>query len=145
MDATIQERNLALSQKKVALAKQDVAILQRDSAIVERDNAIMERDNAIATLQYRENEMNRAPKPTKSCSTKCTNKAKAITSTRKTTKSSKKMKQESEGTDKTLFRNSQGKSGLDIGIYELNRQLREEKPDWKDQDLGLNHVAFDEQ
>ncbi|KAL2539156.1 protein BASIC PENTACYSTEINE6-like [Abeliophyllum distichum] len=67
--------------------------------------------------------------------------AKPVTSTRKTTKSSKKVKQESEDVDRTLFRKSQeAKSGPDMGVSsdELNRQLGGEKPDWKDQDLGLN-------
>lgn len=88
-----------------------------------------------------------APEPTKSRRTKRTNEAKAVTSTRKTTKSSKKVKQESEDVDRTLFRKSQeGKSGPNIGVSSdgLNRQLGEEKPEWKGQDLGLNQVAFDE-
>ncbi|CAI9763774.1 unnamed protein product [Fraxinus pennsylvanica] len=88
-----------------------------------------------------------APEPTKSHRTKRTNEAKAVTSTRKTTKSSKKVKQESEDVDRTLFRKSQeGKSGPNIGVSsnELNRQLGEERPEWKGQDLGLNQVAFDE-
>lgn len=56
-DNAIQERNLALSEKKSALAERDMAILQRDSAISERNSAMMERENAIAALQYRQNAM----------------------------------------------------------------------------------------
>ncbi|KAL2471809.1 Protein BASIC PENTACYSTEINE6 [Abeliophyllum distichum] len=33
---------------------------------------------------------------------------------------------------------------MGVSSDELNRQLGGEKPDWKDQDLGLNEVAFDE-
>ncbi|CAI9777873.1 unnamed protein product [Fraxinus pennsylvanica] len=87
-----------------------------------------------------------APEPAKSHGTKHAKKAKVVTSTRKTTKSSKKVKWESEDIDRTLFKKSQGESGSDMGFTsdELNMPLGGEKPGWKDQDLGLNQVAFDE-
>ncbi|KAL4566414.1 hypothetical protein LXL04_030529 [Taraxacum kok-saghyz] len=120
-DAAIQERNLALSEKKTALAGRDMALLQRDSAIAERNSAIMERDNAIATLQYRENSINTpthhrqhfqqqsgadlispaAPNPEKSRKPKRTKEVKSIT-TRKTLRSTKKVKVECDDLNKAM-------------------------------------------
>ncbi|KAL3840245.1 hypothetical protein ACJIZ3_024836 [Penstemon smallii] len=164
-DAAIQERNLALSEKKTALAERDVAISQRDTAISERNNAIMERDNAIATLQYRENTMNNngnispcppgvkhshhphhlsqmietpsytlpmspvASEPAKSRVTKRTKETKP----RRTSKSTKKVKRE-WGSDPDMGNCSD----------DLNKEAIALKPDWKDQDMGLNQVVFDE-
>ncbi|KAK1296836.1 Barley B recombinant-like protein D [Acorus calamus] len=51
-DAAIQERNLALAEKKTAQTERDMAILQRDNAIAERNKALLERDSALAALQY---------------------------------------------------------------------------------------------
>nr|GMD29011.1 protein BASIC PENTACYSTEINE6-like [Ipomoea batatas]GME20093.1 protein BASIC PENTACYSTEINE6-like [Ipomoea batatas] len=156
-DAAIQERNLALSEKKAALAERDTAILQRDTAIAERNNAIMERDNAIATLQYHESSMNThvqhqphmveaaynsrdmhmgdtmpmsppAPEPAKPRRNKRAKEAKPATSSKKTSKPSKRVKKEGEDLNKTMWK----------GTQEMG------SPDWKDQDLGLNQVAFDE-
>nr|GMD94467.1 protein BASIC PENTACYSTEINE6-like [Ipomoea batatas] len=155
-DAAIQERNLALSEKKAALNERDMAILQRDSAIAERNNAIMERDNAIATLQYRESSMNTHvhhqphlgktsysprdmhlsdaiptspadPEPAKPRRNKRAKEPKPATP-KKTSKPSKKAKKEADDLNKTM----------------CDRQLGMSRPDWKDQDLGLNQVSFDE-
>ncbi|GFQ05148.1 protein basic pentacysteine4 [Phtheirospermum japonicum] len=122
-DAAIQERNLAISEKKAALAERDMAILQRDSAIAERNNAIMERDNAITTLQYRENTINNPSKSRRRA--KRPKEAKPDAPTKRTPKPSKKVKQEAED---NMVKLQGWKSG----------------PDWKDQDLGLNQVVFDE-
>ncbi|XP_019156134.1 PREDICTED: protein BASIC PENTACYSTEINE6-like [Ipomoea nil] len=171
-DAAIQERNLALSEKKSALNERDMAILQRDSAIADRNNAIMERDNAIATLQYRETSMNTGsmspsppgcqitrhhvhhqtayssrdmhlsdaiptspadPEPAKPRRNKRAKEPKPATP-RKTSKPSKKAKKEAD----ELNRQIGGASD------DLNRQLGMSRPDWKDQDLGLNQVSFDD-
>ncbi|XP_047975576.1 protein BASIC PENTACYSTEINE6 [Salvia hispanica] len=168
-DAAIQEKNLAISEKKAAIAERDMAIMQRDAAIAERNNAIMERDSAIATLQYRENAINNngnispcppgcqiprgvkhmhhpqhqhvhhqphmveapytsreiqipdavpvSPEPAKPSRTKRAKEAKQAAPARKAPRPTKKIKQEED--DLTKF-------------------------EWKDQDLGLNQVAFDE-
>ncbi|CAH9109257.1 unnamed protein product [Cuscuta epithymum] len=171
-DGAIQERNLALSEKKAALAERDTAILQRDTAIAERNNAIMERDNAIATLHYHENSMKHthhhhhphmieaaaaaynnsrdimmqhmsdvipmapaAPEPSppplkvarQNKRAKEPKPAATSSNSKKTSKPSKRVKKEDD---------------------ELNNRQHlvvvSKPPDWKDQDLGLNQVAFDE-
>ncbi|XP_047325075.1 protein BASIC PENTACYSTEINE6-like [Impatiens glandulifera] len=161
-DAAVQERNMAISEKKQALAERDMAIMQRDSAITERNNAIMERDNAIAALQYREsggsgNISHLCPPVVKHmhhphqdssnstayvCSSsskdlhidevqpakpkrgnKRTKEAKTTTTNKKPSKSSRKVKREGE---------------------DLNKMITKPKPNWKDQNLGLNQIAYDE-
>ncbi|XP_027094278.1 protein BASIC PENTACYSTEINE6 [Coffea eugenioides] len=85
--------------------------------------------------------------PAKSRRTKRTKDPKAVTSTKKASKSSKKVKREGEDLNKTMFGKShEWKPGQEVGsgTDDLNRQLGVSKPDWKDQDLGLNQVAFDE-
>ncbi|XP_051150036.1 protein BASIC PENTACYSTEINE6-like [Andrographis paniculata] len=59
------------------------------------------------------------------------------TPSKRTSKSSKRIKQETEDLNKTMYRSPE--TG-DV----LNRQLGGAKPDWKDQDLGLNQVTFDD-
>ncbi|CAA0841198.1 Protein BASIC PENTACYSTEINE6 [Striga hermonthica] len=168
-DAAIQERNLALSEKKAALAERDMAILQRDSAIAERNSAIIERDNAIATLQYRENALNNntnisqcppgcqigrgvkhihhphhpltephyetGPSPADPAKparrTKRAGSKPAVT--RKATP--KKVKQEGQADQAHEWR---GGPGPGLGLKQ------EQQQQWKEQDLGLNQVAFDE-
>ncbi|KAL3505372.1 hypothetical protein ACH5RR_035213 [Cinchona calisaya] len=88
-----------------------------------------------------------ALEPPKSRKAKRTKEPKAVTSTKKASKSAKKVKREGEDLNKTMFGNShEWKAGQEMGNGgdELNRQLGVSKPDWKDQDLGLNQVAFDE-
>ncbi|EPS70368.1 hypothetical protein M569_04392 [Genlisea aurea] len=141
-DAAIQERNLAISEKKAAIAERDMAILQRDSAISERNNAIIERDNALhfrstSTIntnpsstgakhvhhihQYDEGEDD-AAEPPKSHRAKRPKEPKPPPPppppSRKASKSSKRANKQQE--DETTVQ------------------------DWKDQDLGLNQVSFDE-
>ncbi|KAK9075546.1 hypothetical protein SSX86_003871 [Deinandra increscens subsp. villosa] len=171
-DAAIQERNLAMSEKKTALAERDMALLQRDSAIAERNSAIMERDNAIATLQYRENSMSSntpssscppgcqisrnvkhvhhpqqyqhdlvpvspPPEPTKSRRAKRTKEMiKSGGTTKNSRSSSRKVKLECDDLNKAMY--DDWESG---GGGELNHGP---KPEWKDQDLGLNHVSYDD-
>ncbi|GER57050.1 GAGA-binding transcriptional activator [Striga asiatica] len=167
-DAAIQERNLALSEKKAALAERDMAILQRDSAIAERNNAIIERDNAIATLQYRENALHNNPNTNNNtnisqCPPGCQigrgvkhihhphpliepnyesgpspaepAKSSARRNKRAGSKRAatpKKVKQEGPADQAHDWR-----AGPGLG-------LKQEQQQWKEQDLGLNQVAFDE-
>nr|ADV59370.1 GAGA-binding transcriptional activator [Cichorium intybus] len=67
---------------------------------------------------------------------------------KKTSRTSKKVKMECDGLNKGMFEEPHdwNKSGDDSGVGgggvdDLNRGV---KPEWKDQDLGLNHIAFDE-
>lgn len=89
-----------------------------------------------------------APEPAKSRrATKRPKEAKPGTPTRKTPKASKKVKREAEDLNKAIIAKSQEwRSSPDMGHTnnDLNRQLTIPKPDWKDQGLGLNQVAFDE-
>ncbi|CAN1314789.1 Protein BASIC PENTACYSTEINE6 [Linum perenne] len=150
-DAAIHERNMAISEKKAAISERDMAFLQRDSAIAERNNALMERDNAIATLQYRESSLHHimdeaatyssremqgndslptSPgvlEPTKSRRGKRPKEPKATPPNKKSSKSPRKVKKESDDLNKVMF-----------------TKAIEWKTDWKGQDLGLNQIAFDE-
>lgn len=87
-----------------------------------------------------------APEPVKPRKTKRAKEAKAVTTPRKTSKSSKKVKREGEDLNKTMFGKTHEWKGQEMvsGSDDLNRQAGVSKPDWKDQDLGLNQVAFDE-
>lgn len=73
--------------------------------------------------------------------------AKVMPSNKKTTKSPRKVKKESEDLNKIMFgKPHEWKNGQDMsgGGDDLNKQLVASKSDWKGQDLGLNQVAFDE-
>ncbi|CAK9148251.1 unnamed protein product [Ilex paraguariensis] len=84
-----------------------------------------------------------APEPAKSRRTKRTKEVKATTSNKKASKPSKKVKREGEDLNKTMFGKShEWKGGQEMGGG--GGQLGLSKPDWKDQDLGLNQVAFDD-
>ncbi|CAA2963822.1 Hypothetical predicted protein [Olea europaea subsp. europaea] len=88
-----------------------------------------------------------APEPEKSHSTKRRKEAKATTSMKKTSTSLKKVKQDGEDLNKTMFEKSQSwknEQDIDGDTDDLNRQMVVSKPNWTDQDLGLNQVAFDE-
>nr|UYM26432.1 BPC3 [Diospyros kaki] len=77
-----------------------------------------------------------AAEPIKSRRNKRTKEAKAIASEKKPSKSIKKAKRDGEDLNKMMFsRSHERKAGQDVGVS---------KPDWKDQNLGLNQVAFDE-
>ncbi|XP_075481870.1 protein BASIC PENTACYSTEINE6-like [Primulina tabacum] len=85
--------------------------------------------------------------PAKTRRTKRPKEAKLTTPAKKTSKSLKKVKKEGEDLDKTMSaKPEEWNVGLDMGSGsdDLNRQLGASKPDWKDQGLGLNQVAFDE-
>lgn len=92
-----------------------------------------------------------APEPTKARRTKRPKEENPEAPTKRVSKSLKKIKLEAEdlnslnNLNKTVYRNSQEwKSTPGLGDH-LNRQHGGlTKPDWKDQDLGLNHVMFDE-
>lgn len=88
-----------------------------------------------------------ALEPAKTRRTKRPKEAKPATPAKKTSKSLKKVKTEGEDLNKTMFSKPEewsGTLGMGRGSDELNRQLAASKPDWKDQGLGLNQVAFDE-
>lgn len=78
-----------------------------------------------------------APEPAKARRAKRTKEAKPATApTRKPSKSLKKVKREGEDLNKTMFEKPhEWTNGPDMSRT---------KQDWKDQDLGLNQVAFDE-
>jgi hypothetical protein len=71
--------------------------------------------------------------------------AKATPSNKKTSKSPRKVKRESDDTD-MFGKSHEWKNGQDMdgGGDDPNKQLAASKSDWKGQDLGLNQVAFDE-
>ncbi|CAI9116881.1 OLC1v1018161C1 [Oldenlandia corymbosa var. corymbosa] len=88
-----------------------------------------------------------ALEPAKSRKAKRSKDPKDVTSPKKASKSSKKVKKDGEDLSKTMFGKSHDwKPGQEMGLCsdDLNRQLVVPKPDWKDQDLGLNQVAFDD-
>lgn len=88
-----------------------------------------------------------AQEPSKSRRNKRAKETKASTPGKKTPKASKKVKKEADDMNKAMFgRSHEWKGGheMGVGVDDLNQQLRGSKPDWKDQDLGLNQVAFDE-
>ncbi|KAF3651334.1 Protein BASIC PENTACYSTEINE6 [Capsicum baccatum] len=89
-----------------------------------------------------------APEPTKPRRNKRAKEPKAAPCPKKAPKASKKVKRETEDLNQTTFSKSQEWKGAQEmaggASDDLNRQLAVPKPDWKDQDLGLNQVAFDE-
>lgn len=168
--AALAERDLAILQRDSAIAERNNAIMERDNAIATlqyRENAMNnnmspcppgcqiargvkhihhphQHSHHLLEPQYNVRDMPIpmspvAPEPAK---TRRPKRPKETKPARKTSKSSKKVKQEGEDLNKTMF----GKNGLDMGCGddELNGQMGGSKQDWKDQDLGLNLVAFDE-
>ncbi|XP_073294904.1 protein BASIC PENTACYSTEINE6 isoform X1 [Primulina huaijiensis] len=88
-----------------------------------------------------------ALEPAKTRRTKRPKEAKPATPAKKTSKSFERVKTEGEDLNRTIFSNPEewnGQLGVGRGSDDLNRQLASSKPDWKDQGLGLNQVAFDE-
>lgn len=158
-DAAIQERNVALSEKKSALAERDMAILHRDSAISERNSAIMERDNAIAALEYRKNAMSSGLKyihhhphphmhhqthveerPYNSVEMQHISEPHPLSPPQPEPAKPKKAKKAKE--PKTMTPNkkpAKKKIKRERDDYEEGS-----KSNWKDQDLGLNEVAYDD-
>ncbi|XVE56130.1 hypothetical protein DITRI_Ditri03aG0213000 [Diplodiscus trichospermus] len=73
--------------------------------------------------------------------------AKVIATSKKAAKPPKKVKIENEEFNKVTFGKShEWKGGQDVGGGgdDLNRQLVTTKSNWKNQDLGLNQVVFDD-
>ncbi|GAA0171259.1 hypothetical protein LIER_25336 [Lithospermum erythrorhizon] len=83
--------------------------------------------------------------PEKSKRTKRTKEAKATTPTKRAPKSTKKVKREGEDLNKSFGKSHEWKGNELLGesVDDLNRQLLLSSPNWKNQDLGLNQVAFD--
>lgn len=75
--------------------------------------------------------------------------SKSVSPNKKTPKTTRKVKKESEDLNKTMFANNktlEWKSSQDImnGGDDLNKQIAVSKADWKPQDLALNQVAYDD-
>lgn len=169
----LSEKKAALAERDMAILQRDSAIAERNNAIMERDNAIATlqyRENSMSGggqiargvkhmhhSQHVHHQphmgeptyMNEAipvlppaPEPTKPRRNKRAKEPKAATDTKKTPKASKKVKRETEDLNQSTF----GKSQEWKGAQEMEgaSELAVSKPDWKDQDLGLNQVAFDE-
>ncbi|CAN0906429.1 Protein BASIC PENTACYSTEINE6 [Linum grandiflorum] len=85
--------------------------------------------------------------PTKSRRGKRAKEPKATPPSKKSSKSPRKMKKESDDLNKVMFTKAiewKTEQDMDGGSEDLNKQLIESKTDWKGQDLGLNQIAFDE-
>lgn len=168
----VSEKKTALAERDMAILQRDTAIAERNNAIMERDNAIAAlqyRENtlnngnispcppgcqiprAVKHIHHPQQHQHvhhqshmvemqipdtvpvspNAPDPSKPRRTKRAKEAKQAAPPRKASKP-KKVKLEGDDPD-------MGGSSDD-----LNRQLGVAKPNWKEQDLGLNQVAFDE-
>ncbi|KAL6506747.1 Protein BASIC PENTACYSTEINE6 [Orobanche hederae] len=169
----LSEKKSALAERDMAILQRDTAVAERNNAIMERDNAIATlhyRENAINNNNNNNSNnipqcppgcqigrgvkhmhhpthhhqphmqitdiISPAPETAKSARRPKRAKETKPAAARKAPKSSKKMKQEGEDLNKTMF---EWESGLGPG-----GQSGGLKQDWKDQDLGLNQVAFDE-
>ncbi|XP_077220652.1 barley B recombinant-like protein D isoform X2 [Tasmannia lanceolata] len=158
-DAAIQERNLALSEKKTGLAERDLAIQQRDAAIAERNNAMMERDSAISALEYvRENAMNgsgancppgygvprRFPYPMREIHiTEAFPISTASEATVKPRQAKPKPPRKESKVEISSKKASKRLKKIKRAGEDLNKQVVK-KLEWKDGDLGLNQVTFDD-
>lgn len=166
--AALQERDMAILQRDAAIAERNNAMMERDNAIATlqyRETAINNSTISspcppgcqiprgvkhmhhpqIIEPQYTNREIQMqisdtvpvspvAPEPAKARRPKRAKETKRDGPAKKaSSKPSKKVKREGEDLDDT-----HGVSG------DLNGKFGGVKPDWKDQDLGLNQVAFDE-
>lgn len=164
----LQERDMAYLQRDAAIADRNNAMMERDNAIATlqyRETAINNgtisspcppgcqiprgvkhmHHPQIIEPQYSNREIQMqisdtvpvspvAPEPAKTRRPKRAKEAKSDGPARKaSSKPAKKVKREGEDLDDTRG----GSNGL-------NEKFGGAKPDWKDQDLGLNQVAFDE-
>ncbi|KAJ8538294.1 hypothetical protein K7X08_014834 [Anisodus acutangulus] len=166
----LSEKKAALAERDMAILQRDSAIADRNNAIMERDNAIATlqyRENSMTGgqiargvkqhMHHPQQHVHHQPhmgeptymneaipvtaEPTKPCRNKRAKEPKAATGPMKTPKVSKKVKKETEDLNQTSF----GKSQEWKGAQEMGSASDEvSKPDWKDQDLGLNQVAYDE-
>ena len=162
------EKKTALAERDIALLQRDSAIAERNSAIMERDNAIAtlqyRENNSMSNSnnntssscppgcqisrnvkhvhhpqQYLQEDANLpasppAPEQAKSRKTKRPKETKAITTTKKTSRS-RKVKLECDDLNKVLYDDTHD---WDSGDGGSNKQ------EWKDQDLGLNQVTYDD-
>ncbi|XAR64172.1 hypothetical protein NMG60_11024415 [Bertholletia excelsa] len=169
--AALAERDMAILQRDSAIQERNSAIMERDNAIATlqyRENAMnsgnispcppgcqisrgvkhihhpVHPQTHMGDTSYNSRDMHNmndslpispvASEPAKSKRSKKPKEPKMMTPNKKPSKSSKKVKREGEDLNKMMF----GKSHDMGGGGEVS------KPDWKDQDLGLNQVAFDE-
>ncbi|PWA45201.1 basic pentacysteine 6 [Artemisia annua] len=162
------EKKTALAERDIALLQRDSAIAERNNAIMERDNAIAtlqyRENNSMSNSnnntssscppgcqisrnvkhvhhpqQYLQEDANLtvsppAPEQAKSRKTKRPKETKAITTTKKTSRS-RKVKLECDDLNKVLYDDTHD---WDSGDGGSNKQ------EWKDQDLGLNQVTYDD-
>lgn len=165
------ERDIAILQRDTAIAERNSAVLERDNAMAAlqyRENTMNNSGDMSACppgcqaargvkhihhLDQHPPHMIETPtnpspmspvpsEPAKARNTKRTKEPKSGSPAKKlTTKATTKVKQENEEFNNTIFGKSQfWKDGPDMD----NGQLVGSKPDWKNQDLGLNQVAYDE-
>lgn len=81
------------------------------------------------------------PEPAKSRRVKRTKETKSVTTGKKTSRSSRKVKLECDDLNKAMYEDTHEWEGGSSGGGDLNHGS---KPEWKDQDLGLNQVAYDD-
>ncbi|KAL5713553.1 hypothetical protein ACHQM5_015617 [Ranunculus cassubicifolius] len=165
-DAALQERDLALSERKVALVERDMALMQRDAALAERNNALIERDQVIAAFEYRENatmSVSSSP-PERLCPPSnehgehqhqpCLSEAAFLAREIHFAEAlpipgpeiTKPVRNKRPKLNKPAFFKRTPKSAKSSGCGEdLNKDVvASPKEEWKDQDLGLNQVIFDD-
>ncbi|XP_051151092.1 protein BASIC PENTACYSTEINE6-like [Andrographis paniculata] len=168
--AALAERDMAILQRDSAIAERNNAILERDNAIATlqyRESSINHNNGSISPclpgcqiprgLKHMHNPHHHSPhmeiettdtistspvppEPSKSRRAKRGKEAKPAMEEvprRKTPKSTKKIKREAEDLNRTGSDN-------DHASDDLRRQFGGLRPNWKDQSLGLNQVAFDE-
>ncbi|KAF5796925.1 putative transcription factor GAGA-Binding-like family [Helianthus annuus] len=164
------ERDMALLQRDSAIAERNSAIMERDNAIATlqyRENSMSNSNNNTPSScppgcqisrnvkhvhhpqQYQQDDTNLGsgllpasppPEPAKSRRAKRTKEIKPGTPTaNKTSRSSRKVKLECDDLNKAMYEDAHDWDGGGGG--ELNHGP---KPEWKDQDLGLNQVAYDD-
>ncbi|KAJ7957842.1 GAGA-binding transcriptional activator [Quillaja saponaria] len=107
-------------------------------------------DDSYSTREMQSSDgLQLSPVPTeagKSRRVKRPKEGKSVSLNKKTSKSPRKVKKECEDLNKIMF-GTEWKDGQEMtnGGDDLNRQLAVSKDsDWKDQDLGLNQVVYDE-
>ncbi|EAY99518.1 hypothetical protein OsI_21488 [Oryza sativa Indica Group] len=130
-DNAIRERDHALAEKKAAIAERDMAFTQRDAAMAERNAAVVERDNALAALESipylnSSRSAGKAKRPKKNSS------------------QASPLKRPSGVLRKTKKPSGDWKNVGMSGCGDDSAHASVMKNEWKDQNLGLNQVAFDD-
>ncbi|KAL0913198.1 hypothetical protein M5K25_016642 [Dendrobium thyrsiflorum] len=168
LNIAITEKRAALAERDMAIVQRDGAIAERNAAIMERDNAL------AALEYARENSMNGngvpgsppgcptqhvtesypmstasdgAVKGRKAKRSRKENKDQAANPAKKASTTPKKGRRISgtEDLSKQLISAKPWRGNSNGGGEDLNKQISDFKyQDWKDQDLGLNQVPFDE-